>query len=221
MTEPLSTFYQQMRSRLRFQVAVVKSKRLSPEARRQQILEMATRAFAENGLVKTKHTDVAALAEVSDATVFHYFPTLENLQSAVLKQIHTYFFTRLIAPQVNKDNPGYEKIEQILVAFRKVMDVRPDYVVIWLEWSGFTRGHCWELYLEFYRDATKAIKQLLRQGKKDGSVAPDLNQSDAARVVMGMAHTIVYMQLSGSSERTIRKNVHSLVMAYLAPKKHL
>lgn len=195
-----------------------RAKRMSAEARHQQILKAAIEVFAEQGVINAKHTDVAEGAGVAIPTVFHYFPTLELLQEAVLKEIHNHFLHGLILVQLESDKPAYERIEDLLLSFRQSIETNRSYVTVWLEWSGFTRGFTWELYLDFYKEASGAIRKLLLEGKKDNSISSEINAMDASRVIMGMAHTIAHMRFSGSSQRVIQKTVHSLVMSYLAPE---
>lgn len=194
-----------------------RARRMPAEERRQQILNCAIEVFSETGLINAKHTDVAFKADVSIPTVFHYFPTLEALQEAVLKELHTFFVESLIKPQQQRsDLPAYERIEQILLAFEKIIDDKRPYVTVWLEWSGFTRGFTWELYMEFYREATSELRKMILDGRHDGSISATINATDASRVVMGMAHTVAHLRFSQSSARVVRKTVHSLVMSYLA-----
>lgn len=195
-----------------------RARRMSAEARHQQILTAAIDVFAEEGVVNAKHTDVARKAGVAIPTVFHYFPTLESLQEAVLKEIHHHFLHELILVQLGSDKPAYERVEDLLLSFRQSIETNRGYVTVWLEWSGFTRGFTWELYLDFYKEASGAIRKLLLEGKKDNSISSEINAMDASRVIMGMAHTIAHMRFSGSSQRVIQKTVHSLVMSYLAPE---
>lgn len=198
-----------------------RAKRMSAEARHHQILMCAINVFAENGFINAKHTDVAAQAKVSIPTVFHYFPTLEGLQAAVLHEIHYHFTENLIGSLLHQScRPAYERIEDLLISFGEAMDGKDNaYITVWLEWSGFTRGFTWGLYQDFYRDATFAIRKILLQGRKDNSISQAINAADAARVIMGMAHTIAHMRYSGCSQRVIHKTVHSLVLTYIAPNK--
>jgi len=66
-------------------------KRLDPDLRRAQLLKHAIVAFAEAGIERAVHADVAARAKVSTPTVFKYFPTREALVDAVLGEIETAF----------------------------------------------------------------------------------------------------------------------------------
>jgi TetR/AcrR family transcriptional regulator, hemagglutinin/protease regulatory protein len=191
---------------------------MSPEARQQQILEAGIEAFATRGLANATHADIAKLIGVSVPTIFHYYPNIENLQASVLQAIHRHFIKDMIEVQFNDVNvPAYERIEDILLTFQQQIDDDSHYVTIWLEWSGFTRGFMWDMYLKFYNEAVAGLRKLLMAGRKDNSISSTINVSDAARVIMGMAHTVAHMRYAGNSRRTVQNTVHSLVMSYLAP----
>ncbi|WP_373081308.1 TetR/AcrR family transcriptional regulator [Zhongshania sp.] len=194
-----------------------RAKRMTPEARQEQILNAGISAFAERGLANATHADIAERIGVSIPTIFHYFPSIENLQQAVLQVIHRYFVDEMIIVRLKTEGPAYERIENLLLTFQEQIDQHSEYVTIWLEWSGFTRGLIWQLYLDFYKEAVAGLRKMLLQGRVDNSVSATINASDAARVIMGMAHTIAHMRFAGSSKRTVENTVHSLVMSYLAP----
>ncbi len=59
-------------------------RRLDPGARRMQLLEHAICAFADAGIERAAHADVAGRAQVSTPTVFKYFPTRDALVDAEL-----------------------------------------------------------------------------------------------------------------------------------------
>lgn len=62
-------------------------RRLDPQTRRAQLLDHAISAFADAGIERAAHADVAARAKVSTPTVFKYFPTREALVDAVLGEV--------------------------------------------------------------------------------------------------------------------------------------
>ena len=49
--------------------------RLSPEKRKQQLLDYSIEVFSRRGIGRAGHADIAEMANVSVATVFNYFPT--------------------------------------------------------------------------------------------------------------------------------------------------
>lgn len=58
--------------------------RLSPDARREQVLTCATRLFAERGFAGVSMTDVAHEAGVARGLVNHYFGSKRDLELAVV-----------------------------------------------------------------------------------------------------------------------------------------
>jgi len=196
-----------------------RARRMSPELRHEQILHCGIQMFAERGLANANHADISAAVGVSIPTVFHYFPSIDMLQRSVLTEIHRYFLDQMIIVRLDKAAPAYERIEDLLLAFQILIDENSHYVRIWLEWSGFTRGFIWDMYLDFYKEAVSGLRKLLLEGRQDNSISTEINASDAARVIMGMAHTVAHMRYSGNSKRTVQNTVHSLVMSYLAPEE--
>ena len=65
--------------------------RLSPEARREQLMQCAIEVFSKRGLGRAGHAEIAELAQVSVATVFNYFSSREQLVDNVLIQIEDFF----------------------------------------------------------------------------------------------------------------------------------
>jgi DNA-binding transcriptional regulator YbjK len=60
--------------------------RRDPEARRQQILTAAVRAIVEVGIGNVTHRRIAALAGVPLGSTTYYFPTLDDLVAAALRE---------------------------------------------------------------------------------------------------------------------------------------
>ena len=65
--------------------------RLSPEKRKQQLLDYSIEVFSRRGIGRAGHADIADMANVSVATVFNYFPTREALVEQVLMEVATQF----------------------------------------------------------------------------------------------------------------------------------
>lgn len=60
--------------------------RRDPEARRQQIITAAVRAIADVGVGNVTHRQIAALAGVPLGSTTYYFPTLDDLVAAALRE---------------------------------------------------------------------------------------------------------------------------------------
>lgn len=191
--------------------------RMAPDARREQILQCALRCFSARGIGATRHSDIAQAAGVALPTVFHYFPQREDLVDAVLAEIARFLLVEIADAGGARGTAGAatEAIADVLLRFDAAIDSHPDYVRVWLEWSVAIRDGLWQSYLAFYRGALDVIAEMLARGRAAGELDPVLDIADAARVIVGLAHMIVQMRLSGASREQVTRTVHSLVAGYL------
>jgi AcrR family transcriptional regulator len=83
-------------------------RRLAPHARRDQILDVGAQQFAARPYEQVHIADVAAIAGISRALVYRYFPTKRDLFAAVYRRASE----RLLA--ASELVPGLTLIEQIL-----------------------------------------------------------------------------------------------------------
>jgi AcrR family transcriptional regulator len=83
---------------------------LKKQRTRQQIGDVARRLFADRGFEGVTVADVARAAEVSEATVFNYFPTKEDLFYSGLEA-----FEEALLSSIRDRQPG----ESIFVAFSR------------------------------------------------------------------------------------------------------
>lgn len=192
---------------------------MSPAERKAQILDAAIRAVAKNGILNTTHKHVAEEANVARPTVFHYFPTIEKLQLDVIREVRRFLLEDFVIARSHQSIPASDRISDMLHTFARAMYDNVDIVIIWLEWSGMTRGEYWKLYLEFYNDTVRAIQNLLLEGRKDNSVCKEVDASDAARLILATAHAVAHLHFSGASQRTISKTINTLVRRVVAPVK--
>ena len=59
-------------------------KRFTGDERRQQLVEIATRLFAQHGFSGTTTREIARAAGVTEAIIFRYFPRKDDLYAAIL-----------------------------------------------------------------------------------------------------------------------------------------
>jgi len=186
----------------------LRAARLSPDARRELLLQHALAAFADKGLSAARHSDVAALAGVSLPTALHYFPSREALRARVLDEVSRFLLEDVLAVTAARYTPATEAIVAVMLGFDDAIETHPHHIRIWLD--------LWPSYLEFYAGALKGIGLLLARGKRQGCIARQLDSKDAARVIVSLAHMIVQMKFAGSARAQIAHTVRSLVLGYLA-----
>ncbi len=188
---------------------------MRPEDRRQQILRCALAEAARLGLERARPSDVARAAGVAVSTVFHYFPTREELALGIVEEVDRFLLEDLLAATEDPTRPAPQVIEAILMVFRDAIDTHEDYVRVWLEWSVSVRGGLWRRYLVFYRAALDGIGAILARGVTQGAIRPGTDLKVAARVVVSLAHMVAQMSFSGATADDVAATVHSLMKAYL------
>lgn len=109
-------------------------KRLSPDARRAQLLATAIDVFAEMGLERAGHGDIAKRAGVSTPTVFNYFPNRDALVAAVLVQMDV-FVDEMFQRVPKRADDRRHRILQLAGAFQNMVAEQPNAAKLLLKWG--------------------------------------------------------------------------------------
>lgn len=155
---------------------------------RQAIAETAVRLFAQRGFDAVTVAQVARAADVSEATVFNYFPTKESLFFGQMQR-----FEETLVEAVRERPPG----ESFLGAFRRFIDEGADRLAIRavgptiataariIEGSATLRSR----EREIIADATDDLAALI--AKETGGPHGDLEPWVVANALMGVHQAIV------------------------------
>ncbi len=189
-------------------------RRLSKEDRRAELLTAALSAFAARGIGETRHARVAEVADCSLSTVFVYFPTRDDLVAAVLNEVERLLVG--MAEEVHsRDLPVPEILRAHVVAFCNAVASSPDHARVWLDWSTAIREDYWTRYLDFQERIVAHIAATIERGQREGTVAKGIDADSDARLLVGSAHMLAQMQLSGRSPEQIEHFIDTLVGAVL------
>lgn len=189
-------------------------RRMNPDDRRAQLLVCGVRVFANLGIGRASHAEVAREAGVSVATIFNYFPTRENLVEQVLSQVDE-FLTEMTATIETSDLGAPEALYKLMRAFADAANTDSDMIRVWLEWSTSIRDDIWPKYLDFQERVIDRLRRMIVNGQRAGVVAADVDPEDAARIVVGDAHMVALMQFahraSADMDRFLRHLVESVL----------
>jgi TetR/AcrR family hemagglutinin/protease transcriptional regulator len=185
--------------------------RLAPAERRAQLLASALAACARRGVGAVRHADVAAAAHVSLPAVFHYFPTRDALVNAVLAEIERLYLDMTLEAAAGAD--AGDRLRRHAQAFVRSVDTHPDHARVWLDWSTAVGDQVWRRYLRFSERVHAEVEATIRRGRRDGSVASDIEPKDAARLFVAAAYAVVQMKLAGASRAEVERFQRSLVRA--------
>jgi TetR/AcrR family hemagglutinin/protease transcriptional regulator len=165
-------------------------KRLPPDIRKYQILRCAVRAFAIKGITRAVHADVARLAGVSIPTIFNYFPSREDLVTAVLNEVSTYF-VELSAKTYHEHENSTEALRAQAHAFASAAVDMPDHVAVWLEWSISIGRETWYDFLDFQRTLLNHASRAIARDQERGTIAADVIPEEIAYLMLGFSNSIV------------------------------
>jgi TetR/AcrR family fatty acid metabolism transcriptional regulator len=158
-------------------------------ARRRQILEAATRVFADKGYAAATVRDIARAARIAEGTIYNYFKSKEDLLIHIPGQIAGPAFERLAADLAEARTP--QEAERLLMALghdvvrRVSANVR--FVKIFLSALPHLSPRARREYLRLLPlTASAALEAHLRQGMAAGIYRQDLDPAVAGRILPGM-----------------------------------
>ncbi|MHA7002111.1 TetR/AcrR family transcriptional regulator [Aeromonas schubertii] len=191
--------------------------RLSPEARRSQLMECAIEVFSRRGIGRAGHAEIAEEAKVSVATVFNYFNTREELVDEVLGEVEA-FIRQLMTEAYADHHPICDSIRRHVELFVNVAYERPDHANIWLEWSSSVRDEVWPRYVKLLDEILEHITPRLQKALDRGEIESELSALALARILTSFGYLM--MQMVNAPERPLRSEVVETVYQYVtAPLK--
>lgn len=186
--------------------------RLSPEARRNQLMECAIEVFSRRGIGRAGHAEIAEQAKVSVATVFNYFNTREELVDEVLAEIER-FVHQMLEQAYTGQGPVSDSIRRHVKLFVDAAYDQPDQASIWLEWSSSVREEVWPRYAKLLDKALERIAPHLQRAMDAGEIQSVLSAQDLARSLTGFGY--VMMQMINQPQRPDREEVTDFLFKYV------
>ena len=189
--------------------------RLTPEARRAQLLDCALAAFAENGVARATHSHVAERAGVSVPAVHSYFRTRDDLVAAVLGEVEVYLLD-IVSTSLGGSKTVAEALKTLAVRFAAAARENPDMIKVWLDWSTGVRADVWPQYMQLLEKLHRIARRVFSRGKREGLLPASLNVKAAARLYLGGGHTLALMQFADTSESEVEALIALIVTSIMA-----
>ncbi|HCM04539.1 MAG TPA: TetR/AcrR family transcriptional regulator [Oceanospirillales bacterium] len=179
--------------------AVDGRRRLAPEERKRLLLNDAVEVFANRGIGRGGHTEIAEMSGVSVATVFNYFNTREDLVEAVLDEVEARFLD--LAEEIySQGDAPLEAVSNHMKAFMNLCETEPAYIKVWLEWSCSIREGIWARYIDFQNKLLAMIAKQVDKAIKNGDLAPGLSAAERSRWLLGNSQMLVSMAFDPSGK---------------------
>ncbi|MEC3957562.1 TetR/AcrR family transcriptional regulator [Nocardia sp. CDC153] len=153
--------------------------------RREQIIDEALKAFADNGYRSTSIAEVAERCGLSQPGLLHYFPNKAALLSAVLDYRDRLDYDRLGFDQELRGKDALLRLAQLVDHNMHVPGLVRLFTVLTSEAvTADHPAHGWAL--KRYRNLEIYLTAALRAGMADGSVRADIEPAIVARQVWAM-----------------------------------
>ncbi|MDD9195280.1 TetR/AcrR family transcriptional regulator [Aliivibrio sp. S3MY1] len=163
--------------------------RLSPEKRKEQLLDIAIEVFSQRGIGRGGHADIAEIAQVSVATVFNYFPTREDLVDDVLNKVEEQFHL-FVQNSISLELDVRTNLHTLLMNI--IDSVRSDnkWIKVWFEWSTSTREEVWPLFLSTHVNNQKIICTMFAEGIERNEVCNDHTPENLTKMLHGICYSV-------------------------------
>lgn len=184
----------------------VKRERLSPEGRRQQLLEAGVTAYAQQGVERAGHGNIAKLTSASTATVFNYFPTREALTDAVLNYVGEKLFSAITQNITLSEQDSAETLSNLILGLDRLIEENPDVNKVILNWSVSFGPSVRPQYLKFQDDVLTLLHQTL-----GGQTTGRAGERAEARLIYAAAISYTTMKLDKSPEAVINAYVKGVM----------
>jgi len=165
-----------------------KRRRLSPEARRKQLLHIGLKVFANLGLEGAGHANIAKAASVSTATVFNYFPTRSILTQELIWEIKAILNAEFKSMSDNWDFDSASpeaRIYHMASTYNKIIDEQPAVFKAFLMWSVSFNKELRREFIDFQDSILKQLRSLMGDSLRDKA---------HARILFGAANTLAMMR---------------------------
>ncbi|OBU26258.1 TetR/AcrR family transcriptional regulator [Photobacterium aquimaris] len=191
--------------------------RLSPEKRKQQLLDYSIEVFSWRGIGRAGHADIAEMANVSVATVFNYFPTREELVEQVLMEVATQF-NELLTECIGAPNKALHA--RLTCISNNLIDAvleQQDWIKVWFEWSTSVREDVWPQFIESNQKNLKQVQQIFIQAIDNNEIVSNRTPENLAKMLHGMCY-VIYMQANQHPDQDILREQAQIYLQVLTPK---
>jgi len=184
-------------------------RRLKPDERRAQLLEAALQVFARRGLGRGTHADVAEACGVVVGTVFLYFPTRDALVAGVLAEVERE--STEIAERCYGDASAPESLRRHVRECLDLVERKPEYALIWLDWSTAVRDEVWPRYLAFQDRIVAKIAASIERGRRARKIPTTEAAVICARLIVGSTQMLAQMHFTHQSRKSIEAFADAVV----------
>jgi AcrR family transcriptional regulator len=156
-----------------------------PRPRREEILESATRLFAERGYEGTSMADLAERVGLRKASLFHHFASKDVLYAAVLEQL-IHELARSVTQAAFAQGSYLERLDALSDAITDAVTANPFAARLLvreaMDWGPVMR----DKLAPRLQAVLDAALQFARAGQRDGAFDPDVDMKQISVSMIGI-----------------------------------
>ncbi len=174
---------------------------MSAGDRKHQIEQVALEAVDRYGIHGTTMARIAEAAGVTQAALYIYFESREQVLSAVLNAIYDEIFR---IQQVSKKDDVVDRLREACETHSRFIHSRrtAGHAHLFLEFVTSSRDYGLRAALKQKQiQATKELAEIVEQGKQQGTVREDVDSEEAAWMLTGWAWAADVAKLMGIGSR--------------------
>jgi TetR/AcrR family transcriptional regulator, fatty acid metabolism regulator protein len=172
------------------------------KARKDKIMEAALRIFADKGFQNATIAEISKEAGVSEATIYEYFGTKEDLLIAIPQKVSndTYEAMQRVLPYVK----GVEaRLRALLHGYVDLYQNNPDYSALVLLQLMSNKRFRQTAAHDAIRRSARGVLLCVREGIADGTFRKDTNAFLVRSMLLGtIEHLFIRWHMEGRPERT-------------------
>jgi len=173
------------------------------EIRKGQILNAAEKIFAQKGYHDATISDVAREAKVSEATIYEYFPSKEELLFSIPGETvrkskdRIEFMLQFIRGASNR-------LRAVIYHYLWFYETKPDYAAVTMMILKQNRKFLEEPAYQDIREVSRVILQIVNEGIAEGEFKADINPHLVRSAILGtIEHMLTRRILLGKPENLI------------------
>ncbi len=181
------------------------------KSRKDRIMEAALRVFAEKCYQDATITEISKEAEVSEATIYEYFGTKEDLLFAIPERISNEGYEELtrVLPFI-KGAEG--RIRAVVYGYGRLYQSNPNYSALVLLQLMINKRFRQTNAFSAIRRSARLLLECIKEGIKDGTFKQDTDPYLVRSMLLGtLEHLFIHWHMQG------RPQGPREIMAYLDP----
>ena len=186
------------------------------EVTKKRIIHAAIEIAAERGYTATTTAMIAERAGVSEALIFKYFPSKQDLFVHINKEYGEQFLAKMEPVLKSMEDP-VEKIKKLVDIHIEFFGEDKGLLMIWIGGDGGAYVEVEKIYNEVLGRYVEMVERVIREGCEMGLFKP-LSPRMCAVAFIGIVQSILvhlFIRKEGWSEEKVREGMTSLALGGL------